>query len=42
MILDGRFTPLRVARDHVWGVLRDDFDVQYVVRLDLVRLPGGG
>lgn len=35
-----RFTVMYMRGDHVWGVLRDDFDVPYVVRMRLE--PGDG
>jgi hypothetical protein len=31
--LPNRFTPMRIKGDRVWGVWRDDLDVQHVVRL---------
>lgn len=32
-----RFQPVRFVGDHVYGVQRDDLDVQYVVRMRIVR-----
>jgi hypothetical protein len=37
--LPARFTPLRFVDDRVYGVIRDDMDVQYVARIR-VRRPG--
>jgi hypothetical protein len=31
--LPARFMPMHVESDHIWGVLRDDLDVQHVVKL---------
>jgi hypothetical protein len=37
-----RFTPMLWKDDHVYGVQRDDLDVQYVARLGIVRGDAGG
>jgi hypothetical protein len=36
--LPPRFQPLRVAGEHIYGVLRDELDVQHVARLRVVGL----
>lgn len=40
--LPDRFTPFAIEDDRIYGVLRDDFDVQYVQvhRLDTGAQPG--
>ena len=35
--LPTRFTPLAIGEDHLLGVLRDDLDVERVVRIPLTR-----
>ncbi len=39
MTMPERFTPLRVTDDAFWGVQRDEFDVQSVVRFRLTEAP---
>ena len=34
-----RLSVREIGSDHVWGILRDDLDVQYVVRARIVK-PG--
>ena len=40
VVLPERFRPLDVNATHVWGVRRDELDVQYVMGLSLVRVGG--
>lgn len=40
VVLPERFRPLDVNATHVWGVRRDELDVQYVMGLRLVRAGG--
>jgi hypothetical protein len=32
-----RFVPMYVREDHVWGMQRDEYDVNYVVRMRIAR-----
>src|SRR5690606_18419581 len=41
LTLPARFQPLRVIGQHVYGVQRDELDVQYVVRLRIGDVAGG-
>ncbi|MCI0434174.1 MAG: 6-bladed beta-propeller [Gemmatimonadetes bacterium] len=37
--LPDRFTPLHIGDDELWGIVRDELDVQYVVRYGISGLP---